>query len=270
MKKIVWALLLSLASIQWVYADEQTLPRAEAEVIKEEPKELLLPFYSEVIGFRNSLGNNNYNNQIQLRLYQPLDFGGGWIMQNRIDTAMVSNSGPKTPYDGSYFLPGNTRYTGSITTPQVAQDLKLQAGTRIYFPVGSVNPMYSTAQWEAGPQIGASWTPKNMGPLAAFNPMMRYMMGWNHIPSNIKDIRGLEMYPTMIFKITDTWRFHMWDENGFTINTNTGRWYTPVDAMVVHDFNKTVSMKLGGTYNMDQNLTGNTIWSGYAAFLYRF
>lgn len=270
MKKIVWGLLVLLSGVQVVWADEQTLPKAEAEIVKEEPNKMVLPFYSEVIGFRNSLGNNNYNNQIQLRLYQPLDFGGGWIMQNRLDTAMVSNSGPRTPYDGSYFQPGNTRYTGSITTPQVAQDLKLQAGARVYFPVGSVNPMYSTAQWEVGPQVGASYTPKDMGPLMAFNPMARYMLGFNPIPANVKDIRGLELYPTMIFKITEGWRFHMWDENGFTINTRTGRWYTPIDGMIVHDFTKSITTKLGGTYNMDQNLTGNTIWSAYAAFLYRF
>lgn len=223
----------------------------------------------EFMGFRNSNGSENYYNQIQARYYQPIDWNNGWTSISRIDTAIVSNSGPKSYTAGNNWQAGNTRWTFNTTTPEVNEGLKFNGGWRVYVPVGSLNTSYSTAQWEIGPQAGFSYTPKNWGPIYSINPFVRYLMGFDPKSSTTQSVRTMEVFPTIITKLTEFTRLHFYDENGITLNANKGVWNVPIDAMIVHSFTEKITYKLGGQIKLN-NSPATPNWGVYTGVMYQF
>lgn len=223
----------------------------------------------EFIGFRNSNGNQSYNNSIQARLFQPINYGNGWTSMSRIDGTIVSNSGPKVYTSGNNWQMGNVRWTFSTNTPELKEGFKLNGGWRVYFPVGSLNTMYSTAQWEIAPQAGFSYATKNWGPITSINPMVRYLMGFDPISQNTQSVRTLEIFPTIITKITEYTRLHFYDETAVTINANKGIWNLPIDAMLVHSFNESTTGKLGGSIKVN---SGPAVpnWNIYGGVMFQF
>lgn len=223
----------------------------------------------EAIGFRNSNGKENYQNQIQYRYFQPIDWGNGITSTSRIDMTQVSNSGPSSYTAGNNWQMGNTRWTFSTNTRELSDGVKLNGGWRVYFPIGSMNTAYSAAQWEVGPQAGLSYSPKNLGPIVGINPMIRYMMGFNTINQNSQSARNLELYPTIQVKVTEFTRIHFWDETAIGLNANKGTWNVPFDAMIVYSFNPALTGKLGGAIKMNTSpATPN--YTAYTGLVFQF
>lgn len=223
----------------------------------------------EFIGYRNSNGNQSFNNNLQLRYFQPIDYKNGWTSMSRVDGSLVSNSGPKSYTAGNNWQMGNVRWTFSTTTPELTEGLKVNGGWRVYLPVGSLNTAYSTAQWEIAPQAGLSYVPKDWGPIVSVNPMLRYLMGFDPISSTTQSVRTLEIFPTIITKLSEFTRLHFYDETAITVNANKGVWNLPFDAMLVHSFNPTITGKLGGSIKVNGGpATPN--WNVYGGFVYQF
>ena len=227
----------------------------------------------ETWAYRTADSPNSFTNMVQLRYYQPFALPSaepGWLGMMRLDTSVISNSGPAFPGEsGNQFNPGNTRLTLWANTPQISEQLQGSAGFRVSAPTGYNNPNYSASQWVAGPQLGMSWAPSNAGWFTDFSPLARYMMGFSAVSPAVTTLnRGLELYPSVGLRLTDRMTLRLWDENAFVLNTNTGVWFLPVDAYATYDLTKHWSASLGGAKRLTN--TSQYDWVGYGRVVYRF
>jgi len=227
----------------------------------------------ETWAYRTADTPNSFSNMVQLRYYQPFALptaDAGWQGMMRLDTSIVSNSGPAFPGEaGNQFNPGNTRLTLWANTPQSAQQIRGAAGFRVSAPTGDNNPNYSAAQWIAGPQAGMSWAPKDAGLLTDFSPLARYMMGFSATNPQVTALkRSLELYPTIGLRLSERVTVRLWDENAIVLNSATGVWFIPVDAYATYVFTPHWSASLGGAKRLTNTSQYN--WVGYGRVTYRF
>ena len=231
------------------------------------------PGWLETWLYRTADTPNSFSNMVQVRYYQPFALPGaqtGWQGMMRLDTSIVSNSGPAFPGEsGSQFNPGNTRLTLWSNTPEIARDTRASAGFRVSAPTGDKNPSYSAGQWLAGPQAGLSWSPQGAGILTDFSPLARYMMGFSAVSDQITTLkRGLELYPSIGLRFSERITLRLWDENPITLNASNGTWFLPVDAYATYDFNRHWAASLGGAKRLTN--TSQYDWIGYGRVVYRF
>ena len=227
----------------------------------------------ETWAYRTADTPNSFSNMVQLRYYQPLaipDARTGWQGMMRLDTSIVSNSGPAFPGEsGNQFNPGNTRLTLWANTPESTTNIRASGGFRVSAPTGDKNPNYSAGQWLAGPQAGLTWAPKDFGIVTDFSPLARYMMGFSAVSSQVGTLkRGLELYPSIGLRFSERITMRFWDENAMVLNTNSGTWFLPIDAYATYDFSRHWSVSLGGAKRLTN--TSQYDWSGYGRVVYRF
>ena len=226
----------------------------------------------ETWAYRTADTPNSFSNMVQVRYYQPFTIPrapDGWQGMMRLDTSMVSNSGPVFPGEsGNQFNLGNTRLTLWANTPDLGADIRASGGFRISAPSGT-NPNYSAAQWLAGPQAGLTWAPNNAGLFTDFSPLARYMMGFTAVSPLANPLkRGLELYPSIGLRFSDRITMRLWDENPIVLNTNNGTWFLPIDAYATYEFNRHWAASLGGAKRLTN--TSQYDWSGYGRIVYRF
>ena len=154
----------------------------------------------ETWAYRTADTPNSFTNMVQVRYYQPFAIpyaSAGWQGMMRLDTSILSNSGPAFPGEsGNQFNPGNTRFTLWANTPEVASNTKVAGGFRVSAPTGDKNPNYSSGQWAAGPQAGFSWAPNGYGIFTDFSPTVRYMIGFSPVSAQVTSPKSwLELYP---------------------------------------------------------------------------
>lgn len=229
----------------------------------------------ETWAYRTADTPNSFTNMVQVRYYQPFAIPGagaatGWQGMMRLDTAIVSNSGPAFPGEsGNQLNPGNTRLTLWANTPEIANDIHASGGFRVSAPTGDKNPNYSAGQWLAGPQTGLTWAPKNAGIFTDFSPLARYMMGFSAVSSQVTTLnRSLELYPSIGLRFSERITMRLWDENPIVLNSANGVWFVPIDAYATYDFTRHWSASLGGAKRL--NNTSQYNWSCYGRIVYRF
>lgn len=227
----------------------------------------------ETWGYRTADTPNSFTNMVQVRYYQPFAIPGtqpDWQGMMRLDTSIVSNSGPAFPGEsGGQFNPGNTRLTLWTNTPEIASHTRASAGFRVSAPTGDKNPNYSAGQWLGGPQAGLSWAPKDTGIFTDFSPLARYMMGFSAVSAQVTTLkRSLELYPSIGLRFSDRISARLWDENPIVFNSNNGVWFLPIDAYVSYEFTRHWSASLGGTKRLTN--TSQYDWGGYGRVVYRF
>lgn len=227
--------------------------------------------WAELWGYHNYQGNDSASNTIQARLYHSLPIGQAGVQGlARLDTSVNSNSGPNfNGGGGGQFNPGNTRLTLSANTPDVAKDLSFGGGFRTIIPTGYNNPAYSSAQWAMGPQLAATYAPKDAGAFSYFSPLVRYMMGFSPLSPNVTLMRSLELYPTLGFQLTSKLKLAVWDENGLTMNARNGKWFIPADAMITYSFTQHWGGSLGASLPL-VNANFNYFWNTYGRIIYTF
>lgn len=227
----------------------------------------------ETWAYRTADTADSFTNMVQVRYYQPFVIPyapAGFLGMMRLDTSIVSNSGPAFPGEsGKQFNPGNTRLTLWANTPESGANIRASGGFRVSAPTGDKSPNYSAGQWLAGPQAGVSWAPKDLGIFTDFSPLARYMMGFSAVSSQVTTLRrGLELYPTIGLRFSERVSMRLWDENAIVLNTNSGIWFIPIDAYITYDFSQHWAASLGGTKRLTN--TSQYDWGGYGRVVYRF
>lgn len=227
----------------------------------------------ETWAYRTADTPNSFSNMVQVRYYQPFAIPhtpAGWQGMMRLDTSVVSNSGPAFPGEsGNQFNPGNTRLTLWANTPEIASNLRFSGGFRVSAPTGDKNPNYSAGQWLAGPQASLSWTPQELGIFTDFSPLARYMMGFSAVSTQVTTLkRGLELYPSIGLRFSERLTGRLWDENPIALNSNSGTWFLPVDAYFTYELTKHWAASLGGAKRLTN--MSQYDWIGYGRVVYRF
>lgn len=263
---LITTLLTSFAA--WAVEDENKFSSYFQNMSGEYSRDRILEFW----GYHDYQGNQNYNDTIKLRYYQPLDIDRfhGTL---RLDTSYTSSYGPSFPAQNSgQYSAGNTMLTFWGNHPNFLPEIGANFGGRVIFPFGN------NGQWAIGPQVGASFRPtnSNLFNLADFSPLARYMYGFdtknNSLqlnPSQPPLARTLQLFPTLGFQITPTTQIRMWDENGVVYNSAGGGWFVPIDAMVTHRVTKNFLFAVGASKQVVQTYNQYD-WSIYGKLSFNF
>lgn len=260
--------LLCPTTSAWADEDEDRYSSYFQNVSGEYSRSHILEFW----GYHDYHANNNYYDTLRLRYYQPLDFDQfrGTL---RLDTSYVAAYGPSVPPQSAHqYQEGNTMLTFWGNHPDLLHKWGANLGARIIFPFGN------QGQWAAGPQVGASFRPKEKTAfdLADFSPLARYMYGFaakgnnpNYNPSAPPLVRNLQLYPTLGFQINPNTQIRLWDENGVIYNSAGGGWFVPLDAMVTHRLDKSFLVAVGASKQVVQTYNQYN-WSLYGKVSFNF
>lgn len=227
-------------------------------------KDRVLEFW----GYHNYLGDDQYQNTLKLRYYNPLE-AGDWRGRLRIDTSYVANytSNSNVSNSGQYSA-GNTMLTVWGQDRTFLKPLGALVGGRIVFPFGN------NGQWAAGPQLSWTFSPQvdSLLHVTDFSPLIRYMYSfgdknptWSQPPPQ----RALQLFPTLGFQITPSTMLRLWDENGAVYNSAGGGWFVPIDAMITHRLTKNWVVAIGASKQVVQTYSQYD-WSAYGKISFNF
>ena len=226
----------------------------------------------EFWAYHNYDNNDNYQNVLKLRYYNPLA-AGNWRGRIRLDTSYASsyNSISSANNAGQYSA-GNTMVTIWGQDQTFLKPLGALVGGRVIFPFGN------NGQWAVGPQLNWSFIPSVNSRITVtdFSPLVRYMYGFDTKnnsfivnPNQPALMRSLQLYPTVGFQLSPNTMLRFWDENGAVYNSAGGGWFVPIDAMVTHRFAKNWVFAIGGSKQVVQTYRQYD-WSSYAKISYNF
>jgi len=226
----------------------------------------------EFWAYHNYNGDDNYQNTLRLRYYNPLK-AGNWRGRIRLDTAYVSNfNSISSASNSGQYSAGQTMVTVWGQDNGLLKSLGALVGGRVIFPFGN------NGQWAVGPQLGWSFQPEidTLLHVTDFSPLIRYMYGFdtknNSISANPSQpalLRSLQLFPTIGFQLTPDTMLRFWDENGMVYNSAGGGWFVPIDAMVTHRFAKNWVFAVGGSKQVVQTYKQYD-WSAYAKISFNF
>lgn len=226
----------------------------------------------EFWGYHNYQGNDNYQNTLRLRYYNPLETGD-WRGRIRLDTAYVANFNSVTSANNSgQYSPGNTMVTIWGQDRHFLKPLRALVGARVTFPFGN------NGQWAIGPQLSWSFLPEIDTKLHVtdFSPLIRYMYGFdtknNSLvvnPGQPALQRNLQMFPTIGFQLGPNTMLRFWDENGIVYNSAGGGWFVPIDAMVTHRLSRHWVIAIGGSKQLVETYKQYD-WTAYGKVSFNF
>lgn len=226
----------------------------------------------EFWAYHNYQGNDDYQNTLRLRYYNPLE-AGEWKGRIRLDTAYVANYSTTSSSNSSgQYSAGNTMITIWGQDRTFLKSLGALVGARVIFPFGN------NGQWAVGPQLGWSFLPEvdSLLHVTDFSPLIRYMYGFDTKnnsmtvnPSQPALLRNLQMFPTIGFQLSPNTMLRFWDENGVIYNSGGGGWFVPIDAMVTHRLAKDWVVAVGASKQVVQTYRQYD-WSTYAKVSFNF
>ncbi|MDP3620531.1 MAG: hypothetical protein Q8R65_01240 [Polynucleobacter sp.] len=246
------AFLFFAFGAQWSHAETVLVPLSKFD---NDSQQLTNSRVLEFWGYHAADGDDNYQNTLRLRYYNPLK-AGDWHGRIRFDTAYVANYNSNTSPDNSgQYSAGNTMVTVWGQDRTFLKPLGATVGARVTFPFGN------NGQWAVGPQLGWTFVPELSSKLHVtdFSPLIRYMYGFdtknNSIAVNSNQPalqRNLQLFPTLGFQLSPNTTLRFWDENGMAYNSAGGGWFVPIDAMLMHRLTKHWVVSVGASKQVVQ------------------
>jgi len=266
--KYLLALLISLF-VSVTHAEELLVPISKFD---NDSQQLTDSKVLEFWVYHNYNGDDNYQNTLKLRYYNPLE-AGNWRGRIRLDTSYSSNFNSISSANNSgQYSAGNTMLTIWGQDLTFLKSLGALVGGRVVFPFGN------NGQWAVGPQLGWSFHPEvdSLLHVTDLSPLIRYMYGFdsknnslNVNPSQPPLARSLQIFPTVGFELTPNTMLRFWDENGMVYNSAGGGWFVPIDAMVTHRLDKNWVFAVGASKQLVQTYRQYD-WSTYAKISFNF
>lgn len=267
MKYLIFTLLVLIHCL--AQAEDVFVPLSDFDNDSQQlTKSRVLEFW----GYHNYQGDDNYQNTLRLRYYNPLELGD-WRGRIRLDTAVVSNyNSISSANNNGQYSAGNTMITVWGQDRYFLKSLGALVGARVTFPFGN------NGQWAVGPQLSWSFTPHNDNVLhmTDFSPLIRYMYGFDTKnnstainPSQPPLQRNLQLFPTIGHQLSTNTMLRFWDENPIVYNSAGGGWFIPFDAMITHRLSQHWVVAVGGSKQFVQTYKQYD-WSTYAKVSFNF
>ena len=226
----------------------------------------------EFWGYHNYQGDDNYQNTLKLRYYNPLE-AGDWVGRFRLDTSVVSNYNSVLPSNNNgQYSAGNTMITVWGQDRTFLRSLGALVGGRVTMPFGN------NGQWAIGPQLSWNFKPTvdTILRVTDFSPLIRYMYGFdtknNSLTINPNQPplqRSLQLFPTAGYQLDTNTMLRLWEENPIIYNSAGGGWFVPIDAMIAHRLSKNWVVAIGGSKQLVQTYKQYD-WSSYAKISFNF
>jgi hypothetical protein len=188
--------------------------------------------------------------QYRPRFYIPVNLPEAWTFTQRIDLPILDTDkvGPDNRTGKWKAGLGDWFIEEGFTTPEVAKNLKLYGSVRFLFPTGGQAP-FSASQYEWAPALSAIYSiPEEH---ITVSPLVRYFRGFSATEPNVTLVRRLDVFPTVNFGLADNWSLAFYNgEFPMSYNYVNGKWFVPIDAMLIKRLSKTVELGIGGAYGI--------------------
>jgi hypothetical protein len=203
--------------------------------------------------------------QIKEKLFVPFHFDHGWTFTQRVDVPFyyTNKSGPANSSGDWKADISDMLIEEIIDSQEVAKNLRLRMSLRFIFPTGGQAP-FGSDQWQVAPGVGFSYRLPDTLRGMTIAPFLRYFNGFD-AGSGVSFVQRLDIYPALTFgfdklrgiKIVmelfdenwpKTWSLALYPENPISYNAATGKWFVPIDAMLVYRISQRVEWGIGGAY----------------------
>jgi hypothetical protein len=187
--------------------------------------------------------------QYRPRVFVPFELRGGWTFTQRADLPVyyTDKSGSENP-TGAWKAGISDWFIEEIfTTPDLAPNFRMFGSVRFVFPTGGGSP-FGSEQYQWAPAAGATYGMPDRG--ITLSPHARYFMSFHATEPGAAKIRKLDLYPTVAFALRDGWSLAFYPENPITYNDVSGKWFVPIDAMLIKRISRTVEIGFGGAYGI--------------------
>lgn len=235
---------------------------AAEDLLYETPQEEFEPLQQEVQpGARGQLGrirldnwgyfqeniNGSYQWQYRPRLFVPWVFGNDWIATLRADFPIIytNNKGPANRDGGYSGGIGNIFFEPILDSAPVLPNLTLRTSLRFVLKSPDGPPFGVDNQYQIAPGAGFTYRMPEILRGVTFSPYFRWIRGFNGDPGT-ELIDTLQLIPATTFRIADGWSFAFYGENPITYNRNTGRWFAPLDMLLIFRATDNLEFAFGG------------------------
>lgn len=220
----------------------------------------------KLFAFKTRLDDDSYRDTLQLRYYHPLRYNDMHQATLRLDAGFYQNN-HRSPPDFSLtdLHLANVRFTLSAKGAQLGEHWQSTFGLRAILPVGS------SSQFVLAPQVGAIYRPQSAadGFFTDFSPLLRYLHGMDPKDDSAERLRKVEFYPTLGFQLSHNTKLRLWDEYGIQYNTRDGRWFVPIDLMLIHRLAEHQHLSVGVSKGINKSYTQYD-WSLYGSLNFYF
>jgi hypothetical protein len=211
--------------------------------------------------------NANATGRVQLRerLFVPFNFDQGWTFTQRVDLPFydTDKSGPANPGGVWRASIADMLIEEIIDSPEIAKNLRLRTSLRFVFPTGGQAP-FGSDQWQVAPGLGFTYRlPETLRGMTVA-PFFRYYSGFDAsngvsqvqrldispaISVNLDQLRGIKIAMELFDETwPKTWSLALYPENSISYNATTGKWFVPIDAMLINRISHRLEWGIGGAY----------------------
>ncbi len=191
--------------------------------------------------------NGTYQWQYRPRLFVPWVFGNEWIATLRADFPIIytNNKGPANRDGGYSGGIGNIFFEPILDSAPVLPNLTLRTSLRFVLKSPDGPPFGVDNQYQIAPGAGFTYRMPEILRGVTFSPYFRWIRGFNGDPGT-ELIDTLQLIPATTFRIADGWSFAFYGENPITYNRNTGRWFAPLDMLLIFRATDNLEFAFGG------------------------
>ena len=191
--------------------------------------------------------NGSYQWQYRPRLFVPWVFGNDWITTLRADVPIIytNNKGPANRDGGYSGGIGNIFFEPILDSAPVLPNLTLRTSLRFVLKSPDGPPFGVDNQNQIAPGAGFTYRMPDILRGVTFSPYFRWIRGFNgDAGTELTDT--LQLIPATTFRLADGWSFAFYGENPITYNRNTGRWFAPLDMLLIFRATDTLEFAFGG------------------------
>jgi len=216
-------------------------------------------------GYVQQNTNDTYQWQYRPRVYVPWELGNGWVATLRGDLPLLytNNTGPAKPQGGYSGGVGNALVEPIFETPEVLPNLTLRASVRFVFPSPKGSPFGTGDQYQVAPGAGFTLRMPDVLRGVTVSPYIRWFRGFDAETPGTQLISSLNLFPAVTFRLVDRWSLAFYPENPVVYNFNNGKWFAPLDLLVIHRFSDRFEVGMGGAVKL-----GNPSAASYDYIVY--
>jgi hypothetical protein len=187
----------------------------------------------------------------RLKLFIPFRIRNGWTFTQRFDviynvTNKKGSADPSGVWQGHI---GDLDAEEIFDTPKLGNNFRAWGSVRVVAPTGGAAP-FGNDQWQVAAALGTTRRATRLLAGLALSPYARYSWGFAPQDSGVTLVRKLNLLPTIGYDLVERISITLYPEQGILYNDNTGKWFVPIEAMVMYRGKHKGQFGLGGAYGL--------------------
>ncbi|MFI5210340.1 MAG: hypothetical protein ACHQ2E_07850, partial [Gemmatimonadales bacterium] len=187
----------------------------------------------------------------RVKFFAPVGFRHGWTFTQRLDLQYVVTNKPGPANPGGVWKGriGDALIEEIFDTPNLGNNFRAWSSLRFVAPTGGPAP-FGSDQWQIAVALGTSRKAGRLLAGLALSPYARYSWGFAPQDTGVTLVRKLNILPTVGYKLVNRVSISLYPEQGILLNANNGKWFVPIEAMLMYRGRHRGEFGLGGAYGL--------------------